>query len=147
MADRTTPSLPAAGDLSLEEQVRLLSGRDHWHTEPLPERGVPSAMVSDGPHGLRAQHEEEDHLGMGGSEPATCFPTAVTLACAGDPDPPRRLAGRAEQKLVAICVMEFEVDHAARGALQQPRRHVVEPPLKLPRLHRLGSERGVNQAV
>lgn len=84
MPERSTPSLPAASALTLEEQVRLLSGGDHWHTEPLPERGVPAAMVSDGPHGLRAQLAEEDHLGLGGSEPATCFPTAVTLASTWD---------------------------------------------------------------
>lgn len=84
MAEPATPSLPAASELTLEEQVRLLSGSDHWHTEPLPARGVPAAMLSDGPHGLRTQHQEEDHLGLGSSEPATCFPTAVTLASSWD---------------------------------------------------------------
>ena len=36
-------------------------------------------MVSDGPHGLRAQLKESDHVGLAGSEPATCYPTASAL--------------------------------------------------------------------
>ena len=40
--------------------------------------------MSDGPHGLRKQENEADHLGMGASLPATCFPTAVTLAATWD---------------------------------------------------------------
>ena len=43
-------------------------------------------MVSDGPHGLRAQPERQDHVGLGGSLPATCFPTASALASSWDPD-------------------------------------------------------------
>ena len=37
-------------------------------------------MVTDGPHGLRKQPDEADHAGIGGSNPATCFPTASALA-------------------------------------------------------------------
>ena len=46
--------------------------------------GIPSIMVSDGPHGLRKQDEKADHLGMYHSVPATCFPTAAALACSWD---------------------------------------------------------------
>lgn len=71
-------------DLSLSEQITLLSGSDFWHTQPLPEHGVPAVLLSDGPHGLRAQEDGGDHLGLGGSKPATCFPTAVTIASSWD---------------------------------------------------------------
>lgn len=66
--------------LSLDEQVSLLSGADFWRTRALPERGIPQAMLSDGPHGVRAQQNGGDHLGLASSTPSTCFPTAVTTA-------------------------------------------------------------------
>jgi beta-glucosidase len=71
-----------AEDLPLREQVRLLSGHDEWRTERAG--ALRPAMLSDGPHGLRVQPEGGDHLGFGESIPATCFPTAVTLACTWD---------------------------------------------------------------
>lgn len=73
-----------ARDLNLEQQISLLSGSDFWHTQGLPEHDVPAILLSDGPHGLRAQEDGGDHLGLGGSRPATCFPTAVTIASSWD---------------------------------------------------------------
>jgi beta-glucosidase len=75
---------PAARDLSPAQQVALLSGGDFWRTRALPEAGVPSCVLSDGPHGLRFQPDTGDNLGTGGSEKSTCFPTAVTLASTWD---------------------------------------------------------------
>lgn len=72
--------LPAARDLSPAQQVSLISGGDFWRTRARPEAGIPSVFLSDGPHGLRVQPETGDNLGTGGSEPSTCFPTAVTMA-------------------------------------------------------------------
>ncbi len=43
-------------------------------------------MVSDGPHGLRAQPGAGDHVGLGGSLPATCFPTASAIASSWNPE-------------------------------------------------------------
>ena len=71
--------------LSLDEQVSLLSGADFWRTRALPERGIPQAMLSDGPHGIRAQQNGGDHLGLASSTPSTCFPTAVTTAASWNP--------------------------------------------------------------
>jgi beta-glucosidase-like glycosyl hydrolase len=48
--------------------------------------GTPKIMVSDGPHGLRARPAERDRLGLGGSLPATCLPTASAIASAWDPE-------------------------------------------------------------
>ncbi|PWJ47840.1 beta-glucosidase [Quadrisphaera granulorum] len=72
--------------LTLEEKASLLDGADFWHTQPLPEHGVPAVMVTDGPHGLRKQPADGDHLGIGGSVPATCFPPAAGLASSWDVD-------------------------------------------------------------
>ncbi|HEV7965244.1 MAG TPA: glycoside hydrolase family 3 N-terminal domain-containing protein, partial [Actinoplanes sp.] len=77
-------TLPAARSLTLAQQVSLLSGGDFWRTRPLPEVGIPSAVLSDGPHGLRFQADGAEHLGMSGSEQSTCFPTAVTIASSWD---------------------------------------------------------------
>jgi beta-glucosidase len=75
--------IEAAG-LTLAQQVALLSGADVWRTRAIPEAGIPPIVLSDGPHGLRFQPDTGDNLGTGGSEPATCFPTAVTLASSWD---------------------------------------------------------------
>jgi beta-glucosidase len=71
--------------LTVEEKAALCLGSDFWHTAPVPRLDVPAIMVSDGPHGLRAQPEEKDHLGLSGSLPATCFPTASALASSWHP--------------------------------------------------------------
>jgi beta-glucosidase len=68
--------------LSTEEKVELLDGLDVWHTKPV--NGLPSIMMADGPHGLRKQYESKDNLGVMGSVPATCFPTASLTACSFD---------------------------------------------------------------
>jgi len=49
--------------MTLEEKASLLSGLDFWHTKPVERLGIPSVMVSDGPHGLRKQDQTGDHLG------------------------------------------------------------------------------------
>lgn len=72
--------------LSRAARVRLLSGRDLWRTAAAPAAGLDSIWLSDGPHGLRKQVGGGDHLGIAESEPATCYPTAATLACSWDVD-------------------------------------------------------------
>ncbi|MGA4541398.1 glycoside hydrolase family 3 C-terminal domain-containing protein [Uniformispora flossi] len=71
-------------DLTLEEKAALLDGSDFWHTEPIERLGIPALMVTDGPHGLRKQPEEGDHLGLLDSVEATCFPPAAGLASSWD---------------------------------------------------------------
>ena len=77
--------------LTLEEKAALCLGSDFWHTAPVERLGVPAVMVSDGPHGLRKQPQEADHLGLSGSNPATCFPTACALASSWNADLVRRV--------------------------------------------------------
>ncbi|KHK95657.1 beta-glucosidase [Microbacterium mangrovi] len=73
-----------ASDLTLEEKASLTSGRDFWTTKGVERVGVPSVMLTDGPHGLRKQTGGSDHLGLADSVPATCFPPAVGLAASWD---------------------------------------------------------------
>jgi len=73
-------------DLTLEEKAALTSGASFWRTKPIERVGLPAIMLTDGPHGLRKQEEGGDHLGMGASVPATCFPPAVGLGSSWDVD-------------------------------------------------------------
>jgi beta-glucosidase len=79
------------GQLTVEEKASQCLGSDFWHTAPVPRLGVPAIMVSDGPHGLRRQPKEGDHVGIGGSVPATCFPTAAALGSSWDLELVRRV--------------------------------------------------------
>jgi len=84
--------LPALlGDLTLEEKSSLVSGSGFWHTRAIERLGIPSIMVTDGPHGLRKQPGDGDHVGLGESVPATCFPTAAALGSSFDVDLVRRV--------------------------------------------------------
>lgn len=70
--------------MTLEEKAALCSGGDFWHTKPLERFNVPAVMMCDGPHGLRKQGEDADHLGINDSIKAVCFPTAAALASSFD---------------------------------------------------------------
>lgn len=70
--------------MSLEEKAGMCSGKDFWHLKSVKRLGIPEVMVSDGPHGLRKQSEEADHLGINDSIQAVCFPTACATACSFD---------------------------------------------------------------
>ena len=72
--------------LTLKEKASLVSGKDFWQTRNIDRVGIPSAFLSDGPHGVRRQAKEADHLGLNASIPATCYPTAVTMANSWDPE-------------------------------------------------------------
>ena len=77
---------PSVADLTLEEKAGLTSGADFWTTKAIERLGVPSLMLTDGPHGLRKQAAGNDHVGLANSVPATCFPPAVGLGATFDPD-------------------------------------------------------------
>ena len=82
MSDTPQDALDA---LTVEEKASLTSGADFWTTKAIPRAGVPSIMLTDGPHGLRKQTGASDHLGLASSVPATCFPPAAALGSAFDP--------------------------------------------------------------
>ena len=70
--------------LTLEEKAALLGGKGEWDSRDIPRLNIPSMIMSDGPHGLRRQAGAGDHLGLNASLPATCFPTAATMAGSWD---------------------------------------------------------------
>lgn len=88
--------------MTLEEKAGLCSGYDFWHTKPVERLGVPSVMVSDGPHGLRKQDLEADHLGMNDSIKAVCMPAACATAASFD----RCLIGKMGQAIGDSCQHE-----------------------------------------
>lgn len=71
--------------MTLEEKAALLSGKGEWQTWNFDRLEIPSMYCSDGPHGLRKQAGAGDHLGLNPSLPATCIPTAATVANSWDP--------------------------------------------------------------
>lgn len=72
--------------MTLEEKASLMAGKDFWQTMDIKRLDIPSITLSDGPHGLRKQAGEADHLGLNASLPATCYPTAATVANSWDPE-------------------------------------------------------------
>ena len=72
--------------MTLEEKCHLLSGRDFWQTQSVRRLGIENMTLSDGPHGIRKQEGAGDQLGLNGSVPATCYPTAATMANSWDPE-------------------------------------------------------------
>ena len=74
----------------LATKASATSGSGVWHSTPIP--GVLRPLhLADGPHGIRQQPGEGDHLGLGDSLPATCFPPAVGLGATWNVDLVRRV--------------------------------------------------------
>ena len=84
--EHNIPELVA--QLTLEEKAGLCSGADFWHTKAVERLGIPTLMVSDGPHGLRTQDPERDDPNH--SRKAVCFPAGCSVAASFDPDLARR---------------------------------------------------------
>lgn len=70
----------ASPQLTLAEAASLLSGADMASTKALPERSIPSVLMSDGSNGLAMNLPD-----FSGKVPATCFPTSSALAATWDP--------------------------------------------------------------
>lgn len=78
--------------MTLEEKAGLCSGASFWYTKPVDRLGIPSVMMTDGPHGLRKQAGgENDHLGLNESVVAVCFPAACATAASFDTELMTRL--------------------------------------------------------
>ena len=74
--------------LTLKEKIALCSGKDYWHSVGIERLGLPSVMLTDGPHGIRKQgasgsSEMKDILA---GVPSTCFPPACATAASWDTD-------------------------------------------------------------
>jgi len=90
--------------MTLEEKCALLSGGGQFDTKALPRLGIPSLRFSDGPSGVRRQSGSGDHLGLGPSEPATCFPSASTMANAWDVELEEELGRRLGEEARSLGV-------------------------------------------
>jgi beta-glucosidase len=86
--------------MTLEEKAGLCSGLDYWHTKSVERLGIPSILMTDGPHGLRKL--ATNNLDLNESIPATCFPTGAALACSWD----RSLLERVGEALGKECLKE-----------------------------------------
>ena len=75
----------AIRQLDIEKKARLLTGDGFWSTRGCLEIGLSEVRLSDGPNGMRVQEKRPNHLGLGGSLPATCYPTASAVACTFNP--------------------------------------------------------------
>ncbi len=94
--------------MTLQEKASLCSGRDFWYLKGIERLGIPSIMVTDGPHGLRKQAGESNQAGITDSVPATCFPTASALAATWNRDlifrVGRALGEECRQEKVAVIL-------------------------------------------
>lgn len=88
--------------MTVEEKASLCSGGDFWHTKAVERLGVPAMMVSDGPHGLRKQKDEGDHLGVNDSIVAVCYPAGCASAASFD----RELLKKMGEALGESCQAE-----------------------------------------
>ena len=70
--------------LTLEEKAAFCAGKDFWRLVSCPRLGIPEVMVSDGPHGLRAQKKAQDNLGINDSIEAVCFPAGCATGSSFD---------------------------------------------------------------
>ncbi|MFD0616105.1 beta-glucosidase [Paenibacillus sp. GCM10027629] len=66
--------------MTLEEKASFMSGKDFWQTQDMKRLGIHSIFLADGPHGIRRQAVASDKLGLNAGLPATCYPTAATVA-------------------------------------------------------------------
>ncbi|MGX8687893.1 MAG: glycoside hydrolase family 3 protein, partial [bacterium] len=70
--------------MTLEEKAAFMGGKGEWQTWDFPRLGIPEMYLSDGPSGVRRQAGAGDHLGLNPSLPATCVPSAATVASSWD---------------------------------------------------------------
>ncbi|MEU6347995.1 glycoside hydrolase family 3 C-terminal domain-containing protein [Streptomyces sp. NPDC047072] len=91
----------ALARLDLDAKARLLGGQDMWSLPPLPEIGLKSLVMSDGPIGVRGVRWSAD-------DPSIALPSPTALAATWDPALARRagvlLAQEARRKGVHVLL-------------------------------------------
>ncbi|SFP79390.1 beta-glucosidase [Geodermatophilus dictyosporus] len=95
---------PDLQGLPLERKAALLSGQDFWSTPPVEEVGLPSVVLTDGPHGVRRQEGDLGTLGITRNLPATCFPPAVAVGNSWDPSVAERTGAAIGREARALGV-------------------------------------------
>ena len=121
MVDVTMPNVPATiADLTLAEKAALTSGAKFWYTKPIERQGIPSVMLTDGPHGLRKQRAQGDHLGIARERTCDVFPTGSGLGSSWDAE----LVERIGEALGREASTETSPFCSARGSTSSARRCV-----------------------
>ena len=95
---------PDPTNLPLERKAALLSGQDFWSTAPIDDAGLPSVVLTDGPHGVRRQQADFEQIGLMESLPATCFPPAVAVGSSWDPEIAERIGAAIGREARALGV-------------------------------------------
>jgi beta-glucosidase len=90
--------------MTIEEKAAILSGKNVWQSRNIDRLGIPSIFCADGPHGIRKQAREGDHLGLNASLPATCFPTAASISNSWDMDLCREIGEALGEEASALDV-------------------------------------------
>ena len=88
--------------MSLEEKAALCTGAGPWTTTPVEHLGIPEMTVSDGPHGVRRVKNVQDFVSQ--SIPATCFPTAVSMASTWDVELIQEIGEAIAEECIALEV-------------------------------------------
>lgn len=70
--------------MTLEEKAGLHSGQHCWHTKKIERLGLGQILMTDGPHGMRKEIDENQPISIENTVPATCFPAAVSTSCSFD---------------------------------------------------------------
>lgn len=102
-------------ELTLEEKVSLLVGKSFWETTNIERLGIPSVVMTDGPHGLRLS----EGMDISNTKPATTFPIEAAMASTFNSDLIRS-AGQA---------MAEECQHYGVGVLLGPGLNGKRSPL------------------
>jgi beta-glucosidase len=68
-------------EMTLKEKTSILSGKDIWNTVSVDRLGIPSIVMTDGPHGVRASNPEVGRK----VEPTTAFPTGISMGASWNP--------------------------------------------------------------
>ncbi|WP_313154963.1 glycoside hydrolase family 3 C-terminal domain-containing protein [Lacrimispora sp.] len=90
--------------MTIEEKAAILSGKNVWQSRNIDRLGIPSIFCADGPHGIRKQAREGDHLGLNASLPSTCFPTAASISNSWDMDLCREIGEALGEEASALDV-------------------------------------------
>lgn len=106
-------------NLTSEEILRMLCGADMMTTVSIPEKGVESLKLSDGPIGLRYQKRDKDPLGIHKSERATALPGGPALAACWNP----------EMAETAGKIIGSEAEHYGVDIILGPAVNMVRNPL------------------
>ncbi|MEI6289918.1 MAG: glycoside hydrolase family 3 protein, partial [Chloroflexota bacterium] len=88
--------------MTLEEKAALCTGLNSWSTTPVDRLSVPAMIVSDGPHGVRRVADLNTMTST--SLPATCFPTASSLASSWDVDLLKEMGQALAEECIALNV-------------------------------------------